>query len=286
MPRLSNGLRVERVSDPQATRAAALLQVDVGSHQEPDAWPGLAHLLEHLLFAGSCRFSGAQRLMSWLPAQGGRLNATTLGSSTAYFFECAPSQLAEALARLSDMLAAPLLAEDAIRQEIATLDAECQLLGSHQETLCEAALSSAFQPHPWQRFQAGNARHFGSDIAALRTALQQFHQRYYRAPHMTLWLHGPQSDDELWQLAQHHGGALVSEALARRRCPRCAVSAARAAPVSAARYRPAAQRRAAPAAVIPAGRGVSTRADAAAPAAAGRSRGRADGRAACRRSRR
>jgi coenzyme PQQ biosynthesis probable peptidase PqqF len=214
MLRLSNGLRVERVSDPQATRAAALLQVDVGSHQEPDAWPGLAHLLEHLLFAGSRSFSGAQRLMSWLPAQGGRLNATTQGSSTAFFFECAPSQLAEALARLSDMLAAPLLAEEAIRQEISTLDAECQLLSSHQETLCEAALSSAFQPHPWQRFQAGNARHFGSDIAALLAALRQFHQRYYRAPHMTLWLHGPQSDDELGQLAQHHASTFVSEEVA------------------------------------------------------------------------
>lgn len=211
MPRLSNGLRVEWISDPQATRAAALLQVDAGSHHEPDAWPGLAHLLEHLLFAGSRRFTGPQRLMSCLPAQGGRLNATTQGSNTACFFECAPCQLADALARLSDMLAAPLLAEDAIRQEIATLDAECQLLSSHQETLCEAALSAAFQPHPWQRFQVGNARHFGSNITALRAALQQFHRHACCAPRMTLWLHGPQTPDELWQLAQRYGGIFAGE---------------------------------------------------------------------------
>lgn len=203
--RLSNGLRVEVIHDPQATRAAALLQVDIGSHHEPDDWPGLAHLLEHLLFAGSEAFQDEQRLMAWLPAQGGRLNATTQGSSTAYFFECSPEQLAEALARLTDMLAAPLLSATAMRQEVATIDAECRLLADHQDTLCEAALSSAFAPHPWQRFCTGNAAVFGSDDRALRTALQQFHQRYYHAANLTLWLQGPQPVGQLWQLAQRYG---------------------------------------------------------------------------------
>lgn len=204
---LSNGLRVVLNEDPQATRAAALLQVDVGSHHEPDAWPGLAHLLEHLLFAGSQGFPDDQRLMAWLPAQGGRLNATTLGSSTAYFFECAPEQLAAALARLTDMLLAPLLSEQAIRQEVATIDAECRLLASHQDTLCDAALSAAFFPHPWQRFQTGNAAAFGGDTVALRAALQQFHQHHYHAGTLTLWLQGPQSVASLWQLAQQMGAA-------------------------------------------------------------------------------
>ncbi|WP_455812328.1 pyrroloquinoline quinone biosynthesis protein PqqF [Pseudomonas graminis] len=200
--RLHNGLRVELISDPQATRAAALMQVDVGSHHEPDAWPGLAHLLEHLLFAGSQGFQDDQRLMAWLPARGGRLNATTLGSSTAYFFECAPEQLPETLPRLTDMLVAPLLSATAIRQEVATIDAECRLLADHQDTLCDAALSAAFADHPWQRFQTGNAASFGNDDGALRAALQQFHQRYYHADTVTLWLQGPQPIEALWQLAQ------------------------------------------------------------------------------------
>jgi len=200
--RLPNGLRVELISDPQATRAAALMQVDVGSHHEPDAWPGLAHLLEHLLFAGSPAFQDDQRLMAWLPARGGRLNATTLGSSTAYFFECAPEQLADALPRLTDMLVAPLLSASAIRQEVATIDAECRLLADHQDTLCDAALSAAFASHSWQRFQTGNAAGFGDDHTALRAALQQFHQRYYHADTVTLWVQGPQPIEALWPLAQ------------------------------------------------------------------------------------
>lgn len=200
--RLSNGLRVELIHDPQATRAAALLQVEVGSHHEPDAWPGLAHLLEHLLFAGSQAFQDDQRLMAWLPARGGRLNATTLGSSTAYFFECAPEQLADALPRLTDMLVAPLLSASAIRQEVATIDAEYRLLADHQDTLCDAALSTAFVSHLWHRFQTGHAAGFGDDHTALRAALQQFHQRYYHADTVTLWVQGPQPIAALWSLAQ------------------------------------------------------------------------------------
>lgn len=210
--RLHNGLRIELISDPQATRAAALMQVDVGSHHEPDAWPGLAHLLEHLLFAGSQAFQDDQRLMGWLPARGGRLNATTLGSSTAYFFECAPEQLADALPRLTDMLVAPLLSATAIRQEVATIDAECRLLADHQDTLCDAALSAAFASHPWQRFQTGNAASFGNDDSALRAALQQFHQRYYHADTVTLWVQGPQPIEALWALARQAADAFPAGA--------------------------------------------------------------------------
>lgn len=208
--RLENGLRVALISDAQAVHASALLQVDVGSHHEPDNWPGLAHLLEHLLFAGSRDYQDDDRLMAWLPAQGGRLNATTHGSSTAFFCECPPPLLASSLARLSDMLLAPLLAEKAIRQEVATIDAECRLLAGHQDTLCDAAQSRAFTAHPWQRFHIGNAASFGDDGPALRLALRQFHQRYYHAANITLWLQGPQSPEALWQMARQYGSAFAA----------------------------------------------------------------------------
>ncbi|PPS59240.1 hypothetical protein CRX72_16845 [Pantoea sp. BRM17] len=54
---------------------------------EPDRWPGLAHLLEHLLFCDSARFSGSQRLMPWVQQQGGEVNATTQLSRSAWFFQ-------------------------------------------------------------------------------------------------------------------------------------------------------------------------------------------------------
>ncbi|MBM7343344.1 pyrroloquinoline quinone biosynthesis protein PqqF [Pantoea coffeiphila] len=209
---LSNGLQVRIITDPQARCASALVQVGVGSLHELDAWPGLAHLLEHVLFAGSAGFQDDERLMMWAQAQGGRLNATTLANSTAFFFECSPALLSDGLARLTDMLVAPLLAESAISQETAAIDAEYRLLCGHQDTLADAALSAAFAAHPWQRFQVGDGARFGTDTAALCVALRQFHQQAYYPANTTLWLQGPQSADELWQLAERAGLRLADRA--------------------------------------------------------------------------
>jgi len=207
---LSNGLQVRLINDPQARCASALYQVAVGSLHEPDAWPGLAHLLEHVLFAGSRAFQGDERLMLWMQAQGGRLNATTLGDSTAFFFECPAPLLSDGLERLTDMLVTPLLAESAVRQESSAIDAEYRLLTGHQDTLMDAALSAAFASHPWQRFQVGDRQHFGEDIPALCEALRQFHQRAYHASNITLWLQGPQPLETLRQMAQQMGLCFIS----------------------------------------------------------------------------
>lgn len=203
---LENGLGITLIHDPYATRAAALIQLAAGSHQEPTEWPGLAHLLEHVLFAGSEGFQDEQRLMAWAPAQGARLNATTLASQTAWFFEITPPLLADGLNRLVDMLARPLLSAAAVEQEVRVIDAEYQMLTSHNATRCEAALSQAFvAPHPFHHFHVGNLAHFGEDLPALRQALQQYHQCYFRAPHLRLWLQGPHPMAELAALAKTLG---------------------------------------------------------------------------------
>lgn len=82
---LAGGLRATLVHQPQATRAAALARVSAGSHHEPPRFAGLAHLLEHLLFRGSQRYQGDDRLMAWVQRQGGSVNATTLARHSAFF---------------------------------------------------------------------------------------------------------------------------------------------------------------------------------------------------------
>ncbi|WP_158784587.1 pyrroloquinoline quinone biosynthesis protein PqqF [Pantoea sp. BAV 3049] len=210
--RLKNGLRVTLIHDPQATQAAALIQLAAGSHQEPGKWPGLAHLLEHVLFAGSHDYQGEQRLMAWAPAQGARLNATTLANQTAWFFEVAAPKLADGLRRLADMLAKPLLAEEAVTQEVAVIEAEYRMLTSHSDTLCEAALSQAFvAPHAFADFHVGNQARFGNDMPALRQALLAYHQRYFHPQNLQLWLHGPQSLTTLAALAEELGQHFATE---------------------------------------------------------------------------
>lgn len=200
---LSNGLRVNLIQDPEASRAAALFQLSAGSHEAPARWPGLAHLLEHVLFAGSENYQGEQRLMAWGPASGARLNATTHAHHTAWFFDIAADRLEQGLRRLVDMLARPLLTLDAVRQEATVIDAEFQMLTRHTDTLCEAALSqSVATPHRLHDFHVGNLQAFGEDYTALQQALKVYHQRFFRADGLELWLQGPQSLEELARIAE------------------------------------------------------------------------------------
>ena len=200
---LPDGLQLHLLQQPAARQAAALVQIAAGSHHEPDRWPGLAHLLEHLLFTGSAAFPDDQRLMPWVQGAGGRVNATTLQQRTAFFFEVAAPQLAEGLARLMDMVAAPLFTPVAVQQEVAVIDAEYQLLQSHAQTLSEAALlDGVAQPAGFHRFHIGSRACFGEQVDALRAALRSFHQQHYHRGRMQLWLQGPQPLDELEQLAR------------------------------------------------------------------------------------
>lgn len=203
---LANGLRVNLSHDPQASRSAVLFHLSAGSHHEPQQWPGLAHLFEHVVFAGSRHYQGEQRLMSWAQAEGARLNATTLPTSTAWFFDISAAKLSEGFARLADMLAFPLLSLDAIRQETAVIDAEYHMLSADADTLCEAALAVALKsPKALADFHVGNLDSFGEDLPALQQALREYHQRFFHADNLTLWLSGPQSFKELAALAEQYG---------------------------------------------------------------------------------
>lgn len=209
--RLANGLRVMLIHQPDAQQAAALAQVAAGSHDEPVAWPGLAHLLEHLLFSDSVRFQGDRRLMPWTQAAGGRLNATTLPRSSAWFFEAEPALLAEGTARLADMLAAPQFAPEAIAQEAAVIEAEYRLIQQHTPSRREAALNTRVStPAAFQRFHVGSRDAFGADSAALKQALHQFHQRFFLAGETQLWLQGPQPLAALEKLAHAFAARLPS----------------------------------------------------------------------------
>ncbi len=56
---LANKLQVVVISDPDTDKAAAALDVAVGSRSEPTGRQGLAHFLEHMLFLGTEKYPAA-----------------------------------------------------------------------------------------------------------------------------------------------------------------------------------------------------------------------------------
>jgi insulysin len=47
---LDNGIKVMLISDPEADKSAASMDVGVGSSLDPTDFYGTAHFLEHMLF--------------------------------------------------------------------------------------------------------------------------------------------------------------------------------------------------------------------------------------------
>ncbi|CAD5107482.1 pyrroloquinoline quinone biosynthesis protein PqqF [Zestomonas carbonaria] len=217
---LANGLRATIVHAPDDSRAAVLLRVAAGSHDEPAAFPGLAHFLEHLLFLGGECFSDEQRLMPFVQACGGRLNASTQARSTDFFFELPSAHLEQGLERLLDMLAHPCLDEAGQLREREVLEAEYRARAGDLDTLCDAALARGLTPgHPLADFHAGNRASLAVEQAGFQQALGDFHRRHYQAGQLSLTLLGPQSPAELRRLAERFAMGLPGGAPQARSVP-------------------------------------------------------------------
>lgn len=209
---LNNGLAVRLYSSDGLSAASACIRAGAGSIHEPDRWPGLAHLLEHLLFQGGEVFRDQQRLMPWVTGQQGRVNATTGLCDTLCYFSIATAGFPGALARLLDMVAAPLFDKRAISREIGVIDAEYTMLSRHVPTLINAFLRDMIsQPGGYSRFIAGNRQSLDGDISLLQQALRAFHHRYYRPDNLQLILRAPLP---LSQLRALFDNALLAAGLA------------------------------------------------------------------------
>ncbi|CAI9003257.1 Coenzyme PQQ synthesis protein F [Pseudomonas sp. IT-P44] len=208
---LANGLRVTLRHAPNLKRCAAALRVAAGSHDVPLAWPGLAHFLEHLLFLGTERFPAEQGLMAYVQGHGGQVNARTSERTTDFFFELPPQVFNGGLQRLSDMLAHPRMNLDDQLREREVLHAEFVAWSQDPTAQQQLALFDGLSPtHPLRGFHAGNRDSLPVQQPEFQQALQDFHQRFYQTGQMTLSLAGPQSIEELKQMALKFG-AVISE---------------------------------------------------------------------------
>ena len=82
---LPNGLRALLISDPNADRAAAALDVNVGSAENPADLPGLAHFLEHMLFLGTKTYPEEADYLNFITESAGNRNAYTSTENTNYY---------------------------------------------------------------------------------------------------------------------------------------------------------------------------------------------------------
>ncbi|MFL6611644.1 MAG: pyrroloquinoline quinone biosynthesis protein PqqF, partial [Pseudomonas sp.] len=223
---LANGMRVTLRHVPGLKRCAAVLRVAAGSHDAPEAWPGLAHFLEHLFFLGTERFPTGQHLMAYVQGHGGQINARTSERTTDFVLELPPAALPGGLERLADMLVRPRLDENDQLREREVLHAEFvawsqDAAAQRQMTLYEGLSAN----HPLRGFHAGNRDSLGVSQPEFQTALRDFYHRFYQNGQMTLSLAGPQDVEALrTQAIQFIEHVPAQEAAIRQAAPRLMAS--------------------------------------------------------------
>lgn len=185
---LANELKALIISDPTTDKAAAALDVYVGSSSNPEGWAGLAHFLEHMLFLGTAKYPEAGEYQSFISEHGGRHNAYTSDDNTNYFFDVDKNYLEPALDRFAQFFIAPLFTPQYVDRERNAVDSEYQTRRKDDSSRLFHAWKAIANPrHPFSRFQIGSLSTLvDKNDRGLRETLIEFYEHHYSANIMTL----------------------------------------------------------------------------------------------------
>jgi secreted Zn-dependent insulinase-like peptidase len=196
---LQNQLRVLLISDPQADKAAAALDVHVGSSDDPKDREGLAHFLEHMLFLGTEKYPEAAEYQAFIDNNAGSHNAYTSAEHTNYFFDIGADQLEPALDRFSQFFIAPLFDEEYVDRERNAVHSEYQAKIKDDSRRGYDVYRQQINPkHPYAKFSVGSLATLANRADdKVRDDLIAFYQAHYSSSQMTLVVLGKESIEDL-----------------------------------------------------------------------------------------
>ncbi|SCU94449.1 LAME_0F07492g1_1 [Lachancea meyersii CBS 8951] len=199
---LPNKLKALLIQDPETDKSAASLDVNIGSFEDPEDVPGLAHFCEHLLFMGSSKFPNENEYSSFLSKHGGGSNAYTSSQNTNYFFQVNHESLHGALDRFSGFFSCPLFNKNSTDKEINAVDSENKKnVQSDLWRLYQLDKSLTSDKHPFHKFSTGNLKTLGSIPSSrgvdIRDDLLKFYDSSYSANLMKLCVLGREDLDTM-----------------------------------------------------------------------------------------
>ena len=216
---LSSGLRVLVEEVPSSRSASVGLWVNVGSRDDPESHPGLAHFLEHLLFKGTPS-RDAITISREIDAIGGHLNGGTGKESTFYYADLPSDRLSSAIEILSDLVQHPVFAPEELERERGVVLEEIRGHDDDPEQ-CAYDLFNAglwHESHPLSRPVLGEK---ATIEEVRRGTLVDYHQRFYPPQNMVLAVCGAV---EAREIVDHVEGLFPAsphaDALTKRTLPR------------------------------------------------------------------
>ncbi|XP_042422583.1 insulin-degrading enzyme-like 1, peroxisomal isoform X3 [Zingiber officinale] len=204
---LPNSLEALIISDPETDKAAASMNVSVGSFSDPDGLEGLAHFLEHMLFYASKKYPIEDSYSKFITEHGGSRNAYTASEHTNYHFDVNVDSFEEALDRFAQFFISPLMSPDATLREIKAVHSENQknlLSDVWRMSQLQKHLSS--RNHPYHKFGTGNwnTLEVQPKLNGLDTRLEllKFYKKNYSANLMHLVVYAREGLDAIQSLVE------------------------------------------------------------------------------------
>ena len=197
--KLPNNLDVLLISDPNADKAAASLDVYLGSYQNPKDRAGLAHFLEHMLFLGTAQYPDPGEYQAFISEHGGSHNAYTSTENTNYFFDIDVQYLEQALDRFAPFFTDPTFDSAYVDRERNAVESEYRLkIKNDLRRKWDVMREVVNQEHPQSKFTVGNLQTLSNTSATpIRADLIAMYDQYYSANLMKLVVLGTENLDQL-----------------------------------------------------------------------------------------
>ncbi|MBR4135929.1 MAG: insulinase family protein [Bacteroidales bacterium] len=200
--RLRNGLRVVHVETNSPISHFGVL-VDIGTRDEPQQTPGLAHFLEHTIFKGTQK-RNAYRVISRMEAVGGDLNASTSKEETYFHTSFLSPDYPRAVELLSDILCHSVFPEKELEKEKTVVMEEISYYkDTPSELIYDDFEGLVFEHHPLGRNILGTRQ---SVRKMNRNDLLGLLQQYYNVHNLVLASVGNISLKRLLQLCERYFG--------------------------------------------------------------------------------
>ena len=185
--RLSNGLQILLVPDASQTNVVVNIVYHVGSRHEGYGETGMAHLLEHMMFRPSRKFSSIKQTIA---DKGAFANGTTFYDRTHYYevLPASDSNLNWALDMESDRMVNSLMRKADLDKEFSVVRNEFEAGENNPDgILQERVLSTMYLWHNYGKSTIGSKE----DIERVPIAnLAAFYRKYYQPDKATLVIGG------------------------------------------------------------------------------------------------
>lgn len=213
--KLDNGMEVLLISDENANKSLMSAIIPIGSMEDPVSQQGLAHYLEHMILMGSKNYPETNSLDKFLNQNGGMNNASTASHRTAYYLQVNNDAFSEAVTRMADTLAFPLLSESNAKKEVNAVNAEMiRAKSSDGHLLRSVVLATSNPAHPSTKFAVGNSQTLSDKPESkLQDELEKFYQENYSANLFKVVLYSNQSIEQMAKLAVNTLGKMENKNL-------------------------------------------------------------------------